>query len=67
MELFPTYSFSMVFGLICYYSSRRLDYDTDNWVEGRPFTDDDYYKQTVESIQGIHEVVHGPSIASFQH
>jgi len=65
MEFIPSYTFSMVFGLLCGLCSSRFDVNSANWIAGRKFTDDDYFAPYVFRLDAINTTVVAPSIGEF--
>lgn len=44
LELIPTFSWSLVFGLIAMEASPVFDYNSLNWKDGHVYNVTDYYK-----------------------
>lgn len=66
MEFIPSYTFSMVFGLLCGISSSRLDMNTANWHDGRKFDEaKDWDAKTILVMNAIDTIVEAPSIGEF--
>lgn len=62
-EYLPTYCFSMAFGLIVTRASTRLDYNTLNWVSGKPFGNFEYYEEKYYEIKTTRDEIYAPSAA----
>lgn len=65
LECWPTFDFSLAWGLLAIKSSTRFNFNTMNWVEGAMFEPSDYYDEKVFVVKTTHDVIHAPSIAHF--
>jgi hypothetical protein len=65
MEFIPSYTFSMVFGLLCGISSSKFDMNAANWLDGRPFKEEDWHAPSILIMNAINTTVVAPSIADF--
>ena len=65
LECFPTFSFSMAFGQICMIASKKFDFNTINWVEGKHLGYDDYHNGILIISKTTFDVIHTKSIEHF--
>ena len=60
-EFIPTYAFSMAFGQIAERASKRFSVNSANWIPGKPFTDELYYKTEIYEVKATNDVIRVPS------
>jgi hypothetical protein len=63
LECFPTYSFSLGFGLMSMIASKRFNYNTVNWVDGSHFGLKEYYWERRIVVTTTNDVMYPPSVA----
>ena len=62
LECWPTYDFSLAWGLLAIRAGTKIDYNTLNWVNGDPFRDSDWYAEETWEIKTTHDIIHSTSI-----
>jgi hypothetical protein len=60
-EFIPTYAFSMAFGQIAERASKRFSVNSANWIPGKPFTDELYYKTEIYEVKATNDIIRVPS------
>jgi len=60
-EFIPTYAFSMAFGQIAERASKRFSVNSANWIAGKPFTDELYYRNEVYEVKATNDIIRVPS------
>jgi hypothetical protein len=65
LECWPTFDFSLAWGLLAIKASTRINYNTMNWDKGSKFEPSDYYEERIFRVKTTHDVLYAPSIAHF--
>lgn len=67
LECFPTFSFSMAFGQICFVASKGFSYEAANWRVGKHLGYAEYYESKTIESKSTFNVLYMKPIAHFVH